>query len=177
MQLTQSGFSLLEMLIAMALSAVLMLSIGRFLPLLTAENLRLHQHIQLREELQQLMQTLEKAVRRAGYCNGECGAGALSAAAGCLLLRWDDNSNGRWEPPGDSQSDYYGFRLRQRQLETQRGVSECGGAGWERLSDPAFLIIEQFSVQQEGKLIKLRLTGRAGQWQETLESWVIGENL
>ncbi|MGJ0194454.1 prepilin peptidase-dependent protein [Pantoea sp. RRHST58] len=177
MRLKMAGFSLLEMLVAMAVSAVLMLSAGRFLPLLIGESLRLQQRVQLREDLQQLMQTLEKAVRRAGYCNGECGGTALSLSASCLLLRWDDNSNGKWEGVGHSESDYYGFRLRQKQLETQRGVDGCGGTGWERLTDPAFLTIEQFSVERAGALIKLQLTGRAGRWLETLESWIEGENL
>ena len=177
MRLKMAGFSLLEMLIAMAISAVLMLSAGRFLPLLLGENLRLQQRVQLREDLQQLMQTLEKAVRRAGYCNGDCGAKGLSISAGCLLLRWDDNSNGKWEGIAHGESDYYGFRLRQHQLETQRGVDGCGGTGWERLTDPAFLTIEQFRVEQAGTLVKLHLSGRAGGWLETLESWVEGENL
>lgn len=177
MRLRMAGFSLLEMLIAMALSAVLMLSAGRFLPLLIGENLRLQQRVQLREDLQQLMQTLEKAVRRAGYCNGDCGANALSISADCLLLRWDDNSNGKWEGVAHGESDYYGFRLRQKQLETQRGVDGCSGTGWERLTDPAFLTIEQFSVEQAGTLVKLHIAGRAGGWLETLESWVEGENL
>lgn len=46
-----AGFSLLEMLIAMAISAVLMISAGRFLPLLLGENLKLQQRVQLRQEL------------------------------------------------------------------------------------------------------------------------------
>ncbi|MSE15230.1 prepilin-type N-terminal cleavage/methylation domain-containing protein, partial [Pantoea agglomerans] len=62
-----AGFSLLEMLIALAISAVVMLSAGRFLPLLLAENAGVMQRAQLRQELQQMMATLEKAVRRAGY--------------------------------------------------------------------------------------------------------------
>ncbi|MDU6434292.1 MAG: prepilin peptidase-dependent protein [Pantoea sp.] len=177
MRLKMAGFSLLEMLVAMAISAVLMLSAGRFLPLLMGENLRLQQRVQLREDLQQVMQTLEKAVRRAGYCNGDCGAAGFSASGDCLLLRWDDNSNGKWEGVAHGESDYYGFRLRQKQLETRRGADGCGGTGWERLTDPAFLAVEQFSVEQAGALIKLRLTGRAGSEQETLESWVEGENL
>lgn len=177
MRLRNAGFSLLELLVAMAIGAVLMLSASRFLPLLVSENLHLLQRVQLREDVQQLMQTLEKAVRRAGYCNGDCGADALSFSAGCLLLRWDDNSNGQWEGVTHAESDYYGFRLRQSQLETQRGVAACGGTGWERLTDPAFLSVEQFNVERAGRLIKLRLTGRAGRWLETLESWVEGENL
>ncbi len=177
MRLKVAGFSLLDMLIAMTLSAVLMLSAGRLLPRLIGDNLRLQQRVQLREDLQQLMQTLEKAVRRAGYCNGDCGANALIISANCLLLRWDDNSNGKWEGVAHGESDYYGFRLRQKQLETQRGVDGCAGTGWERLTEPASLTIKQFSVEQADTLVKLRIAGRAGGWLETLESWVEGENL
>lgn len=177
MRLKMAGFSLLEMLVAMTISAMLMLSAGRFLPRLISENLRLQQRVQLREELQQLIQTLEKAVRRAGYCNGECGTEGLTVFTDCLLLRWDDNSNGKWEGVAHGESDYYGFRLRQKQLETQRGVDGCTGTGWERLTDPAFVLVEAFSVEQSGRLVKLRLTGRAGGWLETAESWVEGENL
>lgn len=172
-----AGFSLLEMLIAMAISAVLMISAGRFLLLLLGENLKLQQRVQLRQELAQLMSTLEKAVRRAGYCNGDCGSNALILSSNCLLVRWDENSNGKWEAIDHSESDHYGYRLRQNQLEMQRGVDTCSGNGWERLSDPAFLTIETFSVAQAGSLIKLLLKGRAGPWSETLESWVEGENL
>jgi prepilin peptidase dependent protein B len=167
----------LEMLIAMAISAVLMLSAGRFLPQLLGENLKLQQRAQLRQELQQMMSTLEKASRRAGYCHGDCGASGLIIADNCLLVRWDENSNGKWEGITHSESDRYGYRLRLRQLEMQRGVDSCNGTGWERLSDPAFLSIEQFSVVRDGKLIKLILQGRAGKWQETLESWVESASL
>lgn len=172
-----AGFSLLEMLIAMAIGAVLMVSAGRFLPLLLGENVELLQRAQLRQELQQIMATLEKAVRRAGYCHGECGSSALTISENCLLLRWDENSNGQWEGVNQADSDHYGYRLRLQQLEMQRGVDDCGSGGWERLSDPAFLTLEQFSVTRQQKLIRLRLQGRAGSWLETVESWVEGENL
>ncbi|MFV9670063.1 MULTISPECIES: prepilin peptidase-dependent protein [Pantoea] len=172
-----NGFSLLEMLIAMAISAVVMISVGHFLPRLLAENASMLQRAQLRQELQQIVATLEKAVRRAGYCHGECGPGALTLRENCLLLRWDENSNGRWEAVGHTGSDYYGYRLRQRQLETQRGVDECHSAGWERLSDPAFMTLEQFSISRQDAQIRIVLQGRAGRWLETIESWVEGENL
>ncbi|MDH2068149.1 prepilin peptidase-dependent protein [Pantoea sp. GD03673] len=172
-----AGFSLLEMLIALAISAVVMLSAGRFLPLLLAENAGVLQQAQLRQELQQIMATLEKAVRRAGYCHGECGRGALKIRENCLLLRWDENSNGKWEAVSHAESDYYGYRLRQQQLEMQRGVDQCQSAGWERLSDPAFMTLQQFSVSQQGALIRIVLQGRAGRWLETVESWVEGVNL
>jgi prepilin peptidase dependent protein B len=172
-----AGFSLLEMLIALAISAVVMLSAGRFLPLLLAENAGVMQRAQLRQELQQMMATLEKAVRRAGYCHGECGSEALQIRENCLLLRWDENSNGKWEGVSYAESDYYGYRLRQQQLEMQRGVDQCQSAGWERLSDPAVMTREQFSVSQQGAQVRLVLQGRAGRWLETVESWVEADNL
>jgi len=175
--LKSAGFSLPEMLIAMAISAVIMLSMGRFLPLLLAENAGMQQQAQLRQALQQMMATLEKAVRRAGYCHGECGSGALKISENCLLLRWDENSNGKWEAVSHADSDYYGYRLRQQQLEMQRGVDQCQSAGWERLSDPGFMTLEQFSVSQQGGQVRIVLQGRAGRWLETVESWVEGENL
>ncbi|MGY3114856.1 prepilin peptidase-dependent protein [Pantoea eucalypti] len=177
MPLKIAGFSLLEMLIAMAISAVIMLSVGRFLPLLLAENADVLQRAQLRQELQQMMATLEKSVRRAGYCHGECGKEALKISENCLLLRWDENSNGQWEGVSHAESDYYGYRLRQQQLEMQRGVEQCQSAGWERLSDPAFMTLEQFSVSQQGRQVRIVLQGRAGRWLETVESWIEGENL
>ncbi|WP_205953615.1 prepilin peptidase-dependent protein [Pantoea stewartii] len=172
-----AGFSLLEMLIAMAISAVLMVSAGRFMPRLLAENLRLQQQVQLRQELQQMLSTLEKAIRRAAYCHGECGTGGLMTAEGCVLIRFDENSNGQWEGVTHSESDYYGYRLRQHQLEMQRGVDNCNGSGWERLSDPAFLSIETFDVRREGRLVTVVLQGRSGNRTETLESRVEGMNL
>lgn len=177
MPLKIAGFSLLEMLIAMAISAVIMLSVGRFLPLLLAENTDVLQRAQLRQELQQMMATLEKSVRRAGYCHGECAREALKISENCLLLRWDENSNGQWEGVSHAESDYYGYRLRQQQLEMQRGVDQCQSAGWERLSDPAFMTVEQFSVSQQGRQVRIVLQGRAGRWLETVESWIEGENL
>lgn len=172
-----AGFSLLEMLIAMSISAVLMVGAGSFMPLLLGENLRLQQRVQLRLELQQILSTLEKAVRRAGYCQGECGSGGVTVAESCLLIRIDENSNGHWEGISHSESDYYGYRLRQKQLEMQRGVDNCNGGGWERLSDPAFLSVEAFDVQREGRQINILLQGRAGQQHETVARWVEGMNL
>lgn len=179
MRLTQRGFSLPEMLIAMAIGSVLMISAGRFLPRLLAQNLQLQQRVQLQQELQQIAATLEKALRRAGYCHGTCSGPPLQLAADgqCVLLRWDENSNGRWEGPGHSESDFYGYRLRSGQLEMQRGVDECSSSGWERLTDPAFIVIDRFQLRRQSQQLALQLTGHAGSQFVTLTRWIESVNL
>ncbi|MEB5837811.1 prepilin peptidase-dependent protein [Pantoea dispersa] len=179
MRIAQGGFSLLEMLIAMAIGAVLMVSVGRFLPLLLEQNLRLQQRVQLQQELQQIAGSLAKALRRAGYCHGQCSGAALTLVSGgsCVLLRWDENSNGRWEGVGHSESDYYGYRLRNGQLEMQRGVDECNSNGWERITDPAFLTLSTFRVERQGSRLLLQLAATAGRQQAELTIIAEGLNL
>lgn len=178
--MTRAGFTLPEMLVALAISGVLMLGAARFLPLLQSNNLRILLTFQLQEELQLMMGTLEKSVRRAGYCHGACQGQGLKIAEECLLVRWDENSNGKWEGPGSENSDYYGYRLRDGNLEGQRGVENCDGGGWEKMNDPASLRIDDFRILKQDRQVRLRLSGYARRFPQlpvTLERWVTAENL
>lgn len=176
------GYSLPEMLFAMALMGVLLSGGMRLLPVLLLQNQQLLSQMQLHEELQQIMFTLEKAVRRAGYCHGQCKGEGLQVSQNgqCMLIKWDENHNGRWEGTGEAQSEYYGYRLRHSALEMQRGVSSCEGRGWERISDPDEIKITLFRIKREGDTIKLQLGGamtRFASRQIMLEHWVKGINL
>ncbi len=177
----QLGFTLPEMLIALAISGVLMLGAARFLPLLQLGNLRILQTFQLQEELQLIMGTLEKSVRRAGYCHGECQGEALKiSGAPCLLVRWDENSNGKWEEPGREDSDYYGYRLRDSNLEAQRGVDNCDSGGWEKMNDPAVAVISDLHISRQARQIRIRLEGydrRFPRLPLSIERWITAENL
>ena len=181
--MSSRGFTLLETLLAMVISSVIMMGAARTLPLLQQQNLRLQMQVQLFEELQQIVQTVEKFVRRAGYCHGKCTGPAMQIQGDnghCLLLRWDENSNGKWESAAQEESDYYGFRLRGGNLEMQRGVERCDGNGWEKLNDPRILSIEHFSVARENQQIRIVLEGKASLWSaiaRRIEHWVIAENL
>lgn len=176
------GFTLLETLVALAVGSVLMLGATRTLPLLQQQNLRLLMQVQLNDELQQIVQTLEKAVRRAGYCHGSCrGAGfSLHAGGSCLLMRWDENSNGKWEAAERDDSDLYGYRLRAGSLEMQRGVSHCEGGGWERLNDPRLIGISRFRIERVEQRVKIVIGAYAiaapGVTQR-VEHWLTAENL
>ncbi len=176
------GFTLLETLLAMAMGSVMLLGAARTLPLLQQQNLRLQIGVQLNEELQQIVQTLDKSARRAGYCHGHCRGEAMQIRNGghCLLVRWDENSNGQWESPGREDSDYYGFRLRARNLEMQRGVDRCEGGGWEKLNDPRVIAIDDFRVDRNQRQIRLFLKGSSSIWPAQVQQvahWLLAENL
>ncbi|HEY4466806.1 MAG TPA: prepilin peptidase-dependent protein [Klebsiella sp.] len=147
------GFSLPETLIAMAISAVLLLGSARFLPALQWVVLRQTRQQSLENELWQRIYTVAKNLQRAGYCRGNCSGQALYIASGgdCLLARWDGNSDGVWNTSPPSDSDTTGFRLRDGALETLRGASTCNGKGWEKMTNPAVIKVTAFQVTRQDK--------------------------
>ncbi|WP_034916683.1 prepilin peptidase-dependent protein [Erwinia sp. 9145] len=183
MSVKTSGFTLPEMLIALAIGSTLMMGAARMLPLLQMYNLRSLTMFQLKEEMQQMTTTLEKAVRRAGYCRGECQGDALKTdgiSGTCLLVRWDENSNGKWDAVERDDSDFYGYRLRGGNLEVQRGVDRCDGTGWEKLNDPAVMVISDFRIVRQGRQVRLTLGGYAKVFPQqpvVTERWITAVNL
>lgn len=164
------GFSLLETLLAMAISSVLLLACARFLPALQLGVMQ-HSRTQIAEdELWQQVWTVAKHVQRAGYCNGHCTGQPLTIgnAGACVIVQWDTNSNGRWEPSGHSESEQTGFRLQNGALETLRGATQCTGRGWEKTTDPAQFTVQRFNVALQ------RIPGFAPQLTITLAARLAG---
>ncbi|VEB02020.1 prepilin peptidase dependent protein B [Klebsiella pneumoniae] len=137
--MSRRGFSLAEALIAMAIGSLLLMGACRFLPALQRHILRQGEQLALENELWQRVHAVGKHLQRAGYCRGACGGAGLELAAGgeCLIVRWDANSNGRWETSPAAAAESTGFRLRDGALETLRGASDCRGGGWEKITNPA----------------------------------------
>lgn len=151
MSVNQHGFSLVEVLIAMAISSVLLLSTARFLPALHKAAIIQTQQQALEEEVWQRLFTVARYLQRAGFCRGSCTGEGITLEHQCVLVRWDSNLNGVWElkPPGNS--DITGFRLNNGALETQRGATNCSGKGWERMTDPDFLSVDAFSIVRHNR--------------------------
>ncbi|PAN91497.1 prepilin-type cleavage/methylation domain-containing protein [Enterobacter cloacae] len=149
MSMRQRGFSLTEVLIATAVSSLLLISASRFLPGLQRAVLLQSGQREREEEVWQHLFALGKQLQRAGYCAGNCqGQGLLIGRQGsCVIVRWDANSNGKWDSTA-SENDSTGFRLESGALETLRGATSCEGKGWEKLTDPESLAITRFKVSK-----------------------------
>jgi len=145
MPVKQQGFSLTEVLIAMAISSVLLMSAARFLPALQRSIMVLTKQQELQEELWLRINGIGKHLQRAGYCAGKCEGEALKIGlrGECVIVQWDENSNGRWETLPSAGAEQTGFRLNGDALETLRGAKQCEGKGWERM-----IRVQRFQVQR-----------------------------
>ena len=99
MPVNRKGFSLLEVLIAMTISSILLLSTSRFLPGLQRGVLLQSGQQELEDEVWQRLFAIGKQFQRAGYCAGHCqGQGMIIGRQGrCAIVLWDANSNGQWD--------------------------------------------------------------------------------
>lgn len=151
LSVSERGFSLLEILIAMAISSVLLLGAARFLPALQRDILQQTRKLALEDDVWQRVYTVAKHLQRAGYCHGSCrGEGVNIAEAGqCVIVQWDANANGIWETEPVKEAEQTGFRLNDNVLETQRGAKTCGGKGWDKMTDPDVVQITAFEVTRQ----------------------------
>lgn len=147
----QRGFSLAEVLVALAIGSVLLLSTTRFLPAIQAALLRQTQGLALEDELWQRALAVAKHLQRAGYCRGVCSGKPLllSHDGSCVLVQWDVNGNGRWDPASSSSPEQFGFRLQNMALETLRGATSCEGKNWERITEPASIQVQTFQITRQ----------------------------
>lgn len=163
------GFTLPEVMIAMGIGSMLMLSAAQIYPLMRQRSQSLGRHYQLEQLLRQTTFAIGKDIRRAGFCNGTCegksviiGNAAGEAASSCILVIYDLNRNGKWDKPGTAESEYFGYRLRQGGIEVQRGAGDCSSSGWEKFLDPAEVNVTRFVVTEiaasgSGRLYSLQL--------------------
>ena len=152
----QEGFTLLEMLIAMVLSSVMMVSIAAIYPALQHQNQSLYRLYRLEQSLRQVLRSIEKDMKRAGFSYSlkglseergiRIGAYPQSAKNSCVLITYDLNHNGIIDSSGSDNAEQFGYRWVSGGIEQYRGATDCGGTGWDKLLDPAEIVVTNFQV-------------------------------
>ena len=161
-----SGVMLMECLFAIAISGILFVCISRVYPQLINMVTRSYHQYQLDIYLRERLIVLETELRRTGYCKGDCRHGtdkinppslqqlALKIGAyphqsknSCVIFIYDINNNGRWDKPSLKESDYFGYRLRNKQLEQQRGVNNCHSSGWQNFFESHEIRVTEFLLK------------------------------
>lgn len=152
MQLTIRGFTLTEMMIAMALSCVMFTALVSVVGQVIEAQRSNTAALRLENEISVIAHTLVREITRTGFvansavnfitANGTASeiASSLSLSAfpgeianSCILFRYDSNRNGRFDT--EQPSELYGFRLRNRAVEMRIDGKSCNEPGWHDLSD------------------------------------------
>ncbi|AHG19248.1 N-terminal cleavage protein [Chania multitudinisentens RB-25] len=181
----EQGFTLPEVMLAMTFGSLIALAAAKTLPVLRQQTADVGRHYRLELVLRQLAFGIEKDLRRAGFCAGQCQGRALTignaegeASNSCVIVAYDLNRNGQWDNAADAE--YFGYRLRAGALEGQRGVTQCRGNGWERLHDPEEIRITTFSISEiagnGGKPLVLFSLGGHSNTRESIQQrleWIV----
>lgn len=165
----------------MLISGLLLSGIMSLLPSFQRQSLMQYRAYRLEQALGQVLQTMEKDLRRAGYLfapkasQSEEEIRIISSPSGsvktCVLLNYDLNHNGRIEPVGASQSERFGYRWRQGTIERQRGVNDCQGGEWEKMLDPSEIIVSGLQIERRDYRLTQGESGRyfiitlSGHWR------------
>ncbi|GKW12410.1 prepilin-type N-terminal cleavage/methylation domain-containing protein [Pectobacterium carotovorum subsp. carotovorum] len=167
----QRGFTLPEVLLALSLGSLIMLSAAQLYPLLRSQSQDSAQRFRLEQLFSQVAMGIEKDIRRAGFCAGSCQGKAISIGNypgevenSCLNISYDLNRNGAWDGGEQQDAESFGYRLRSRSLEIQSGAHNCQGDRWEKLFDPQEVALTVFQLRrlaaQNGvALYELQLAG------------------
>ncbi len=185
--MSRRGFSLAEALIAMAIGSLLLMgawplsacpAASYSAPGRTAgPGERAVAACACRGKTSAARRVLPGSVRRS-----RAGASRWRGVSDCALGCEQQREMGNF-PAAAAEST--GFRLRDGALETLRGASDCRGGGWEKITNPAAIVVTRFSVQRQvtpGFAPELSVTLAARSAQQTgltseVEQRVTGYNL
>jgi prepilin peptidase dependent protein B len=170
----QSGITLIETLIGLALSMIVVSSMVALMGNSLGSATRIIQMTQLSDELRNTMSMLTRDMRRANYnanayqcySNSDCGAdananlqiGALTIETNCLIFNLDRDQDG-----GSDSFRAGGFRLSPSagpgSIEMWVGAatatpacSDTAGGDWVAMTDPDFVNITRFTIDSSNSV-------------------------
>ncbi|EMI5491444.1 prepilin peptidase-dependent protein [Providencia stuartii] len=146
----QKGFSLIETLVAMSISSLVCIAAISVFPTLIKQVHQSYIQYQIDRDARQVLINMEKDLRRIGYCSRvSCQGEAIKIDAkflsrypnSCIIFAYDQNLSGTWRPVRgrNKESDFFGYRLNDKKLESNRNVMDCDGNRWQSLFDPLMI--------------------------------------
>ena len=160
---SSAGFTLLELMVALAISAFVLLGvIGIFSSTISNSKQSLDLS-RLDYELQTTMSMLTQDIAAAGYWANAASASinpfsvtgstdlSINADANCILMTYDKNANGSLPALSSSSDDErYGYRLNNSAIQFRPfgAAHSCTAATgvWENLTDSGKITITQFQL-------------------------------
>lgn len=198
----QRGVSLVELLITVGLGLVLMAALTSVFSNTLGVNSRSLTLSQLQEETTAVMELMVSDIRRTGYhanaaniiidpdntvtaFNDSVVISAFPDEAGssCILFKYDNNANGI----DDGDSEAFGYRLANGQIERRQSSASCTEGGWQDLTSTAmvnvtaltFTLTEQTSGDMTEQQVNIVLVAQAAtdpSLQRTLTTDVVLRN-
>lgn len=186
--LRQVGFSMVEMMIAMAIGLGVLSGLTSYTANVIGINAKSMAQMRLQEELQVISLFLSQELKRAGAradIEGNAVKGDNPTLAktksytlsqyheestnSCLLFSYDRDLDGVINT--QKNTEFYGFRLRDSAIEYRIGGADCGQNGWQDLSDSNVIIITKLqftSISQSGALIQIDLAAHLKQQRDRI---------
>lgn len=152
--MTSKGYSLLEMLISLALSSLIVISATTLYPQLQLHILHYYQQFRLEQSVQTAMAGLIKDVKRAGFIANHPKkmtqkAIDINQKQNCVIIRYDSEIRGDWVYNSEdiAQSDVFAYRYIKNNIEYKTGALTCAGANWDKLFDPNEIKVTAFTIK------------------------------
>lgn len=156
----EKGFSLLESLVAMLVGCLVCIAAMNTIPVLFKQLFQAFFQYQLDREVRQVLINIEKDFRRIGHCSQSlskprCEGKAITISAkflshqmnSCIIFAYDQDLSGSWVVGQEKtlHSDFFGFRLNNNKLESNRNVTSCDGTRWQSLFDPSIVKVNKIN--------------------------------
>ncbi len=139
-----SGFSLIELLVAMAIALTVLGAASFVLTHQLSHGQRLLAETRLHAQARALLERMARDLRRAGYREHEQASADFDLrlpATSCVLYSYDRYADGV-----ASANERFGFKWQRvdgvgvlRMRKSGAGLADCAEGSWETLSDPASL--------------------------------------
>lgn len=160
-----SGFTLLEMLLSIALSSLIIIGSSSFYTQLQTNTMQYHRRARLEQNVKHAVIGLSKDIRRAGFIANnpqkiKMKAIEINQEQNCIIIRYDSEIRHDWiySSSDIKNADVFTYRYYKNNLEYKTGAIDCQeGTNWEKLFDPTEYKVTHFTIKQKSNYIELSL--------------------